>query len=87
MGGTDASFPVLFASVETGIMTSAFAAGGCAAEDSKNVACSVAVPSSVSNMRIYAEQQNVLAYCPSRPVSIKLSSWRMKLPGSAKSGV
>ena len=54
VGGTDASFPVLFARVETGIMTSAFGVGGCSVEDWKKVACSVAVIRAVSGFRIYA---------------------------------
>ena len=42
VGGTDASFPVSFARVDTGMMRSDLGAGGCFAEDWKNVACSVA---------------------------------------------
>ena len=38
VGGTDASFPVLLAKVDTGIMTFALSAGGCSADEAKNVA-------------------------------------------------
>ena len=41
-GGTEASFPVLFSSVEMGNIKSAFLAGGCLADEAKNVALTVA---------------------------------------------
>ena len=41
-GGTDASFPVSFARVVTGIIALAFGAGGWRSEEAKKVACSVA---------------------------------------------
>ena len=41
-GGTEASFPVLFSSVEIGKIRSAFGAGGCLADEAKNVALTVA---------------------------------------------
>lgn len=43
IGGTEASFPVLFARVVTGTIKSARGAGGCWGEDAKNVACRVAI--------------------------------------------
>lgn len=42
-GGTDASLPVLFARVVTGMITSARGAGGWRADDAKNVASRVAI--------------------------------------------
>lgn len=54
MGGTEASSPVVFNSVVTGIMTSARGAGGCFTDDSKNVACSVARP--------WTDHQYILMY-------------------------
>ena len=41
-GGTEASFPVLLANVEMGMIKSARGAGGCFSDDAKNVASSVA---------------------------------------------
>lgn len=43
IGGTEASFPVLFARVVTGTIKSARGAGGCLGDDAKNVACNVPV--------------------------------------------
>lgn len=49
IGGTEASLPVSFASVVTGMITSACGAVGCFADDSKNVADRVAIHQSDAN--------------------------------------
>ena len=86
--GTEACPPVLFASVAIGMMRSAWGAALWAGLAAKKVASSVAVYIVVNQLGAYTGLGKcALAYSPFRPVWIRLSSWRMKGPGFANSGM
>ena len=86
-GGTDAWFPVSRFNVEIGMITLACGAGGCFSEEAKNVACSCALIPVKWLPEVCPSHRNLLAYSPSRPGFIKLSSCKINVPGFEKSGV
>lgn len=89
VGGTETSPPVSFASDSTaGMIKLAFGAGGCARDDAKKVACSVADSKGLApEYHFDGNAENALAYWPSRPVCIRLSNCRMNVPGLANNGM
>ena len=78
----------MFSNVEIGKIRSAFGAGGCLADEAKNVALTVAkiCPKLLSVMNFFGVGVYLLAYCPSNPVWSKLSNCRINVPGFANRG-
>ena len=75
--------------MEIGKIRSAFEAGGCLADEAKNVALTVAkiCPKLLGVMNFFGVGVYLLAYCPSNPVWSKLSNCRINVPGLANSGM